>query len=182
MKPLKTLNARIFRFAANLGSGILLNLFNPYKTGDFVEVEGQLGSVKARGFKQTVIKKIDGSEAVVNNSSFYTKDAHNLTSKNIIRLDLTLNVGYANDMSRVKEEITDFLSKNSKILSSPTPKIQVSKIKDDFVEIAVKPWCLLDHYLELDSELEQLLNQYLSSKNLLTEVEHNVLSEAKMMA
>lgn len=166
----------------NVGSGIMLKVFKPFRKGDFIEIDGQLGSVEKCGFRKTIVKKMDGGELKLENSTFYTKNLHNLSSKNIIRLDLTLGISYQSNMSKVKDEIIQYLSQNKRLLNSPIPKIQVRKIKNDFVEIIVRPWCLLDDYLELDATLESLLKQYLASRNVGIEYDNTHLSGAKMLA
>ncbi len=167
---------------SNIGSGILLRLLRPFSIGDFIEIDGQVGSIQRSGFQRTTIKKVDGSEIKVNNSIFYQRDLHNLTSKNIIALELTIGVSYQSNMTKVKEEIMAFFTQNKRLLNSPKAKIQVSKIKNDFVELSIKPWCLLDDFLALDANLESQLMEYLISKNLILEEERSVFNEAKMLA
>lgn len=167
---------------SNIGSGILLKVLKPFSIGDFVEIDGQVGSIEKSGFQRTTIKKVDGSEIKVDNSIFYQRDLHNLTSKNIIALDLTIGVSYQSNMTKVKEEIIVFFTQHERLLDSPKAKIQVAKIKNDFVELSIKPWCLLDDFLELDANLETQLTQYLIAKNIVIEEERSVFHEAKMLA
>ncbi|OEK02077.1 hypothetical protein BFP97_11340 [Roseivirga sp. 4D4] len=167
---------------SNIGSGILLRLLKPFSIGDFIEIDGQVGSIERSGFQRTTIKKIDGSEIKVNNSIFYQRDLHNLSSKNIIALELTIGVSYQSNMTKVKEEIMAFFTEHERLLNSPKAKIQVSKIKNDFVELSIKPWCLLDDFLALDAKLESQLTEHLVSKNVILEEERSLFSEAKMLA
>ena len=85
-------------------------------------------------------------------------------------------------MTKVKDEIMNFFTQNHQVLNSPKAKIQVSKIKNDFVELSVKPWCLLDNFLELDAKLEAQLVQYLLSKNVVIEHKQPVFGTNKMLA
>lgn len=167
---------------SNIGSGILLRVFKPFSTGDFIEIDGEVGSIERSGFQKTTIKKVDGSEIKVNNFIFYQRDLHNLSTKNIISLELSIGVGYQSNMAKVKDEITSFFAQHDRLLNSPKAKIQVSKIKNDFVELSVKPWCLLDNFLELDSNLESQLTQHLMSKNVIIDHEQHVYGHAKMLA
>lgn len=176
------LQKSFFRPLSNLGSGLMLRVFKPFGEGDFIEVDGMLGSVQKSGFLQTKLKSIDGDELAIDNIEFYKNHLHNLSSKNIISLELTLGVCYKSDMSKVKEEILIYLGKNKNILNTPAPKIQVSKIKNEYVELIIKPWCILDDFLELDCTLEDSLKQYLSSKNVTIELDKAEYSDAKMLA
>lgn len=166
----------------NIGSGVLLKVFKPFSVGDFIEIDGKVGSIEKRGLYKTTLKKIDGSELRIENDTFYRRDLHNLTSRNIISLDMTISVSYQSNMARVKDQIMTFVDANIKLLDSPKAKIQVTKIKNDAVELSVKAWCLLDDFLELDAHLESKLNQYLISKNVLIQSESSTFGEAKMLA
>lgn len=167
---------------SNIGSGILLRVFKPFRIGDFIEVDGQVGSIEKSGFQKTTIKRVDGTEKKVNNTIFYKRELHNLTAKNIISLDLTIGVSYQSNMTKVKDEIMNFFTQHERLLNSPKAKIQVSKIKNDFVELSIRPWCLLDNFLELDANLEAQLAQYLLSKNVVLEHEPPVFGTSKMLA
>ncbi len=172
----------LFRPLSNLGSGLMLKVFKPFNKGDFIEIDGQLGSVIKRGAQKTTLKSVNGAEFTIENIEFYKKHLHNLSSKNIISLELIVEISYKSNMSKVKEEILTFLIQNNRILSTPTPKIQVSKIKNKSIELTVKPWCLLDDFLELDCTLENLLTQYLFSKNIGAEQDEVLYSDSKMLA
>lgn len=167
---------------SNIGSGILLRVFKPFRIGDFVEIDGQVGSIEKSGLQKTIIKRVDGTETKVNNTIFYRRDLHNLSTKNIIALELTLGVSYQSDMTKVKGEIMNFFTQHQLLLNSPQAKIQVSKIKNDFVELSIRPWCLLDNFLELDTNLEAQLSQYLQSKNVVLEHEQPIFGTTKMLA
>lgn len=162
----------------NASSGILLKVLRPFKEGDFIEIDGQLGSVVKKGLSQTTITNLDGLQMVIDNVRFYSRSLHNLSTKNIIRLDLCISICYDEDMSRAKESILSFLSLNKKILNTPAPKLQVSKLKDRFVEISIEPWCLLDDFMEIDQELEDQLTLHLTRLGFeieVNELEYNTI-------
>lgn len=166
----------------NLGSGLLLRVFSPFSKGDFIEIDDQLGSVEKSGLQTTTIKKLGGGELKIENTVFFRKHLKNLTDKNIICLEMSVGIGYNSNMTRVKEEVLHFFNQQERLLDLPTPKIQVSKIKTDFVELVIKPWCLLDDFFELDSTLENLLKKHLVAKNFIVENEMATYSNSKMLA
>ena len=101
---------------SNIGSGLLLRVFKPFRIGDFIEVDGKVGSIEKSGFQKTTIKRIDGTETKVNNTIFYKRELHNLSAKNIISLDLTIGVSYQSNMTKVKDEIMNFFTQNHQVL------------------------------------------------------------------
>lgn len=153
--------SKVFRPVHNVLSGLLLKISNPFRKGDFIEINGQLGSVSKRGINKTIITNLDGTHTVIENGKFYQGNLHNLSTQNIIRLAFQINLGYHTDMSRAKEAIQNFLTAEDRILQTPAPKLQVVKLNPCFVELSVQPWCLLDHYMELDHQLELQLKQHL---------------------
>lgn len=166
----------------NLGSGLLLRVLSPFSKGDFIEIDDQLGSVEKSGLQTTTIKKLGGGEMKIENTVFFKKHVKNLTDKNIICLEMSIGIGYDSNMTRVKEQVIHFFNQQERLLDLPTPKIHVSKIKSDFVELVIKPWCLLDDFLELDSTLEDDLKKHLVANNFIVENEMAPYSNSKMLA
>jgi small-conductance mechanosensitive channel len=146
---------------ANLGSGLLLNFFNKFKSGDFIEINGEIGAVTSKTLKNSQITTVDGEIISIDNSAFFLGSMHNLSRQNIIRLDLKLDVYYTENMPKIKDAIMSFLKSQNGLLSSPKIKISVAKLKDNFVELKISPWCALDNFLALDHQLEMLLQQHL---------------------
>lgn len=166
--------------AFNLLSGLSIRLFKPFEKGDFIEINGYLGSVEHKGFKKTTLKNIEGEHVQIANTLFYTRHLHNLTHENIVNVDLTVAVEYSEEMSKVKQLIFEFLSKNNSVLKSPAPKIFVKKMKNAHVELGVKIWCSIEKYLEVEAESEVLLKEYLKAKGISLEHENNELNKLMM--
>ena len=147
----------------NYISGVLLKVLSPFKKGDFIEIDGQLGSVSKTGLLMTTITNLDGTYTVIENARFYSRSLNNLSTKNIIRLDLSVSLSYHEDMNKAKEAILSFLKQNQKVLKTPAPKLHVARLKEEFVEISIEPWCLLDNFMELDQQLGDHLKLHLTS-------------------
>ncbi|KYG78992.1 mechanosensitive ion channel family protein [Roseivirga echinicomitans] len=166
----------------NLSGGIFLKTLKPFKKGDFIEVNGEIGSVTSSNWTRSEIKTIDGETIEVGNAQFLLGTLNNLSDKNIIRLELKLNISYSENMTEVKQSIYDFLKGYSNILKSPKSKITVTKLHKNHVELKVAPWCLLDHFLELDYKLETALYQHLLNKGFNAPVKEELFSEIREIA
>ncbi len=165
-----TIKQKALNPLVNSFSGVLLKVLSPFKKGDFIEIDGELGSVAKQGLLKTTITDLQGSKKVIDNSKFYSRSLHNLSTKNIVRLDISVSLCYNEDMSKAKESILSFLNQNTRILKTPAPKLQVSKLKERFVEISIEPWCLLDSFMELDQELEDHLKLHLTNQGFQVEL------------
>lgn len=162
MKTIATkLKAPFIGPIANFGSGLLLSFLKKFKSGDFIEINGEIGAVTTLSLTRSQIKTIDGEIINIDNSAFFLGSMHNLSQQNIIRLDLNLEVSYTENMPLIKTAIMAFLKSQNGLLSSPKIKICVAKLKDEFAELRISPWCALDNFLSLDNQLEMLLQQHL---------------------
>lgn len=179
---LDDLKAKVYKPLLDSCSGLALSVLNPFKEGDFIEIDGKIGLVENRGMRKTAIKTADGSISTVENSKFYFKKLHNLSTENIIRLDLKLTIHLDSDMKDLKSEILRFFQNEKDILLSPEPKIQVAKIHQQHIELLVKPWCMLDDFLELDAVLENRLKSHLSVYTTPKKTHVPLIPERKLLA
>lgn len=175
--PLNFIKTKIYKPLMNSLSGIAISVLNPFKEGDFIEIDGKLGSVENLGIRKTAIKTPEGQISTIENRHFYFKQLHNLSSENIIRLDLKLTVHLDTNMKELKNEILKFLSEKEYILNSPAPKIQRQHI-----DLVIKPWRLLDDFLELDTKLEKLLAKHITTGIIEVKSENSFIPERKLMA
>ena len=86
--PLDGLNTKTYRILLNSFSGLVLCMAKPFKKGDFIQIDGKLGSVENIVLRKTLLKSPEGDLSFVENSKFHLKTLHNLSSKKIIRIDL----------------------------------------------------------------------------------------------
>lgn len=180
--PLKI--KRIIHPASNAVCGLVLKVLKPFKKGDFLEVRGKLGAVKLSGIRKTTLSALDGKEIELNNTVFYTGRFHNLTSENIVQLNLKVRVNYRSEMALVKESILAFMNDEPSILSDPKVKIKAGKIDQAFIELNVIPWCTLNDYEKLSQTLEaalglHLMHQGFASPAVLNKNQNNSLNPTK---
>lgn len=171
MSQSMTITKRIFDPAFNMLSGLLIRVLNPFKKGDLIEINGQLGSVEHKGYTSTTLKNIEGERFEVANTIFYTHELHNLSNQSIINVDMLVSVELASDMILVKEMMLNYLKNRSSLLKHPSPKVSVKRIKDQYIELSIKVWCPLEKYLEVDSQMEVLLKEYLKVNRINLEPE-----------
>lgn len=125
---------------ANFAAGILMIIFRPFKVGDFVEASGVAGIVEEIQIFTTVLKTPDNKKIIVPNGKITSDIITNYSAEETRRVDLTIGVGYGDDIDKVKRTIEDVLSKDERILKDPAPTIAVSELGDSSVNFAVRPW------------------------------------------
>jgi len=96
---------------ANLGAGVLLIIFRPFKKGDFVDAGGAMGTVQEISIFNTTLTSPDNRVIIVPNSNIIGGNITNFSGKETRRIDLVFGVGYSDDLKLVKQELIDIVQK-----------------------------------------------------------------------
>lgn len=125
---------------SNLGAGVLLIIFKPFKIGDVVEAGGALGAVEELNIFTTQLKTPDNKVVIIPNSNIMGGNITNYSAKDTRRVDLVFGVGYSDDLKKVKEELVNILNEDERVLKDPAPVVAVSELADSSVNFVVRPW------------------------------------------
>lgn len=124
----------------NFAGGVMLLLFRPYKIGDLVETEGHVGVVKEIQIFNTVLNTPDGKTVIVPNAPISTKSLINFTAQGTLRVDLSVGIGYSDDIKKAKNIIMNVLNNDERILKDPAAFVGVESLGDSSVNLVVRPW------------------------------------------
>jgi len=125
---------------SNVGAGILLVFFRPFKIGHSVQVAGENGTVEELNLFSVVLKTGDNKQIIIPNSAVIGKNIINFSAKPTSRVDLTFNIGYEDDLRLAKETLQAIVDKESKVLSEPAPFVAVSELAQTSVKLVVRFW------------------------------------------
>ena len=73
----------------NFAGGVIILLFRPYKVGDYIEAQGQAGTVKEIQIFNTVLKTPDNKIILVPNGPISTGIINNYSREELRRVDFT---------------------------------------------------------------------------------------------
>jgi small conductance mechanosensitive channel len=125
---------------ANFAAGVMLILFKPFKSGDFIEAGGTTGSVEEIGIFSTIMKTPDNKKIIVPNSNITGGNIVNYSAKETRRVDLVFGIGYDDDLKKAKQLLGQILQGDDRILKDPAPVVAVSELADSSVNFVVRPW------------------------------------------
>lgn len=104
----------------NFISGLILMAERPVRTGDFIDLEGQQGTVEQIGARSTKVRNSNNQTIVVPNSVLLEKVLTNWTlSESRVRGRVTVGVGYGSDPKKVKQILLKAAAENSSVLKYP---------------------------------------------------------------
>ncbi len=131
---------------SNFASGVMLIIFRPFKSGDFVEAGGTSGSVESIQIFNTVLKTPDNKLVIVPNSKITGDNIVNYSAMEMRRIDFVFGIGYDDDIRKAKETLERILSEDNRILKDPAPVVAVSELANSSVNFAVRPWVMTADY------------------------------------
>lgn len=146
---------------SNFASGVMLLLFRPIRSGDYVEVGGTAGSVVEVGVFSTTLKSPDNVKIVVPNSRIYGETIRNYNGFDTRRIDLVVGISYTDDIGLAIETLRRVLSSDERILSEPEAVVAVNDLGDSSVDLVVRPWCQASDYWGLRWDLTRRLKEEL---------------------
>lgn len=125
---------------SNLGAGVLIIVFKPFKLGDFVEIAGTSGSVEEVNLFSTFLTTGDNKQVIIPNSNTISGNITNYSAKPTRRVDMTFGIGYDDDLKLAKQILESLVSENTQILKEPKPFIAVSELAESSVNFVVRVW------------------------------------------
>ncbi|WP_457679749.1 mechanosensitive ion channel family protein [Thermovibrio sp.] len=144
---------------SNVGAGILLILLKPFKRGDFVEIAGTSGTVDTIGIVNTVLKTPDNVTIYVPNASIIANNIKNYSQEGKRRVDLTIGIGYEDDIKKAKEVLLNILSSDDRILKEPAPAVGVAELADSSVNLFIRAWVRKEDYWAVRSSLLEKIKE-----------------------
>ena len=133
----------------NFAGGVLIMIFKPFKIGDLIEAQGELGVVKEIEIFITKLTGLSNREIIIPNGSLSNGNIINYTTEGTRRVDLIFGVGYDSDIKKTKDVLMRVLTSHPKVLQTPEPTVNVSELADSSINFAVRPWCTTDDYWEV---------------------------------
>ncbi len=124
----------------NFAAGVMLLVFKPFRSGDFVDAGGATGIVENISIFTTQIRTGDNKSIIVPNGSIYGGNITNFSAKPTRRVDMVFGIGYDSDLKKAKAILEEMVNADERVLKDPAPVVAVSELADSSVNFIVRPW------------------------------------------
>lgn len=131
---------------ANFAGGVLLMIFKPFKVGEFIEAQGQTGTVKEISIFYTKMLTVNNQLVVLPNGKLSNDNIVNFTSEGKRRDVITIGISYSSDIKKAKEILVDLMKEQENILKDPEPVVFVADLADSSVDLTVRFWAMNEHF------------------------------------
>ena len=125
----------------NFAGGVMVLLFRPYKVGDYIEAQGQAGTVKEIQIFNTLLQTPDNRIIIVPNGPLSTGIINNYSREATRRVDFSFSISYGDDYELAKKVLMEIIEKDARILKTPEPFIELGKMNASSIDITVRVWC-----------------------------------------
>ena len=138
---------------SNFASGVLIIVLRPFKSGDFIDAAGQMGTVDRIELFHTYLRTPDNRIIIAPNSAVMNGSIVNFSREKTRRLDLVIGISYDADIRLAKNIMKEIVSSDERILKDPACLIAVSELADSSVNFNLRPWVAAGDYWAVKADL-----------------------------
>ncbi|NRB59944.1 MAG: mechanosensitive ion channel [Winogradskyella sp.] len=159
---------------SNFAGGALIMIFKPFKVGDLIEAQGELGVVKEIQIFITQLNTPENKLVIIPNGALSNGNIVNYTAEGQLRVDLTFGVSYDADIKQTKDVLMGVLTSHPKVLKDPVPTVNVSELADSSVNFAVRPWANVADYWDVYFDVHENVKIALDAAGIEIPYPHSV--------
>lgn len=150
----------------NVAGGIVILLFKPYKVGDYIEAQGNEGTVKEILLFHTIIQTIDLRTIYIPNGQMSTTVVINQSRSEIRRAQWVVSIQYGNNVTHAKEVIQKCLDAEPRLLREPISEegepldpffIEVTNLNASSVDLTVRAYVKRVDFLDVRFKMNEAI-------------------------
>lgn len=150
----------------NFAGGVVLLILRPYKVGDYIESQGQSGTVDEIGLFQTRIKTTDHRIIYVPNNTIATSTIDNYSQSEIRRVEWIVSISYGDDVDVARCEILAMLGEDKRVLTDTAPVVYVKNLGESSVDLTIRAWVANADFWSLYYDMNERMYKELPTKGI----------------
>ncbi|WP_439508382.1 mechanosensitive ion channel family protein [Yoonia sp.] len=148
---------------SNIAAGVMIVFFRPVKLGDFVEVNGQMGTVKEINLNFIELASVANVQIIIPNSQVWGNTIVNYSAYDSRRAEWVFGVGYGADLKLAEETIRTTILSDPRSRTEPEPFIQVNNLGDFSVDFLVRVWCSSADFFQYQADMKRQVKEALDA-------------------
>jgi len=150
----------------NVAGGIVILLFKPYKVGDYIEAQGNEGTVKEILLFHTIIQTVDLRTIYIPNGQMSTTVVINQSRSEIRWAQWVVSIEYGNNVTHAKEVIQKCLDAEPRLLREPVSEegepldpffIEVTNLNASSVDLTVRAYVKRVDFLDVRFKMNEAI-------------------------
>ena len=133
---------------SNIAAGIMLLFLRPFRSGDFVEFDSTMGTIREINLFNTILETFDGLYVSSPNNVIWTSNIKNYTRNGKRRMDIVVGISYGDIIDEGLKVLQQIGRSEPRLLKEPAPQAMVKSLADSSVNIQLRAWTTIDDYWE----------------------------------
>ncbi|NYS31202.1 MULTISPECIES: small-conductance mechanosensitive channel MscS [unclassified Pantoea] len=125
---------------SNLAAGVLLVIFRHFRTGEFVDLGGIMGTVMNVQIFSTTLKSADGKRVVVPNGKILAGNIVNFSREPVRRNEFIIGVSYDADVDQVLTLLREVVEADERVLKEMGIQIGLNELAASSMNFVVRCW------------------------------------------
>lgn len=151
---------------SNFAGGVVIMLFKPFKTGDYIKAQDREGTVTSIDIFATRLLDFENIRVVIPNGALANGTIVNYTAENIRRATIPIGISYKDDISVAIKALTKMCTSHPKVVKEPAPMVIVSGYGDSSINLSVRSWAKNEDYWSVLFELTEAIKPTLDEAGI----------------
>jgi small conductance mechanosensitive channel len=153
---------------SNFAGGVLILILKPFSVGDYIkeDAKGNEGTVESIDIFYTTLKTRDNKVVVIPNGILSNNSIMNFSKKETRRIDITVGVGYKEDIYKVKRILKDLLDRHPLILQDPESSVNLVELGECSVDFLILAWAKSEDFWAVKCEVMEQIKQRLDEEGV----------------
>ena len=151
---------------SNVAAGVMIILFRPFKLGDFVEIGGQMGTIKDISLNFIELATAANVQVIVPNAQVWGNTITNYSVYTTRRAEWLFGVGYGADLKKAEAIIRRVVLEDPRALAEPAPFIQVNNLGDFSVDFLVRVWCSSGDLFQFQADMKRAVKEAFDAEGI----------------
>lgn len=129
------------KIASNYVSGFVILLDRSIRPGDLVTITERHGVVSDIRARYTVVRGLDGTEAIIPNDSIISNMVLNHSySDRVVAIKTQVSISYQSNTERAMEILLATGKSQARVLATPEPTVWIKSLGDNGIELELTTW------------------------------------------
>lgn len=159
---------------SNVAAGMMLLVLRPYRVGDVINVNGDIGKVTRLDLFTTQMIDANNVKIVVPNKLAFDGTILNLSGQHTRRIELLIGVDYRADLNRTKAVLIEAAQTVEAVRKDPVPWAGVTNLLDSSVEVTLHAWTASGDYWQARADVFQAAKEALDAAGIGIPFPHQV--------
>ena len=130
---------------ANFAGGVLILLFRPFRIGDWIEAQGQSGTVDSIQIFHTVLRTGDNKTVILPNGALSNGAIVNTSRQATRQIVFDVKVDYDSDLQQAQQVLRE-MAEDPRVLKDPAPAVVVAGLGETAITLSLRVWTANSDY------------------------------------